>query len=127
MLSVMTLFGVMVGGALGGMLRAWASRAGLRHVGETLPWGTLGANYTAALVLGALTGAAASDAHGLFWAFAATGALGGLSTVSSLAQQTLGLWQQPRRRAAAVYLLLSVGGGIALAAAGYGLFSKGVG
>ncbi|MGO1626879.1 MAG: FluC/FEX family fluoride channel, partial [Halomonadaceae bacterium] len=68
-----------------------------------------------------------SDTAGLFWAFAATGVLGGLSTVSSLAQQTLGLWQQPRRGAAVVYLTLSVAGGIALAAAGYVLASAGGG
>lgn len=128
MLSVTTLFGVMAGGALGGMLRAWASRAGVRHWGNTLPWGTLGVNYAAALMLGALAGGMTqSDTAGLFWAFVATGALGGLSTVSSLAQQTLGLWQQPRRSAAVVYLTLSVAGGIALAAAGYVLASAGGG
>lgn len=120
MLSVTTLIGVMAGGALGGVLRAWASRLGARHLGETLPWGTLGVNYAAALALGALAGGMAqSETAGLFWAFAATGALGGLSTVSSLAQQSLGLWQQLRRGAAVVYLTLSVAGGIALAALGY--------
>lgn len=126
MLNVTTLIGVMAGGALGGVLRAWSSRFGVRHLGETLPWGTLGVNYVAALALGALAGGMTqSDTAGLFWAFAATGALGGLSTVSSLAQQSLGLWQQPRRGAAVVYLALSVAGGIALAAAGYALAGGG--
>jgi|GEM_PF-458682 CrcB protein len=126
MLTITTLVGVMAGGALGGVLRAWASRLGARHLGETLPWGTLGVNYAAALALGTLAGSMAqSETVSLAWAFVAIGALGGLSTVSSLAQQSLGLWQQPRRIAAAVYLALSVAGGIALAAAGYALTAGG--
>jgi CrcB protein len=126
MLTITTLVGVMAGGALGGVLRAWVSRLGARHLSETLPWGTLGVNYAAALALGALAGGVAqSETAGLAWAFVAIGALGGLSTVSSLAQQSLGLWQQPRRIAAAVYLALSVAGGIALAAAGYALTAGG--
>ncbi|WP_017429233.1 CrcB family protein [Vreelandella jeotgali] len=122
MFSPVTLAGVVAGGALGGALRAYATRAGARHLGAQLPWGTLAANYLAALALGALTAAAAlNHTSGLLLAFVATGALGGLSTVSSLAQQTLGLWQEARQAAAAVYLGLSVSGGAALAALGYWL------
>lgn len=126
MFSITALAGVMVGGALGGMLRAFATRAGAQRWGNALPWGTLAANYAAALALGALAGAVADGGElGLAWAFAATGVLGGLSTVSSLALQTLGLWQEPRRRAAVAYMALSVIGGVALAAVGYALTAVG--
>lgn len=122
MFSTTLLMGVMAGGALGGALRAFVARAGARYWGDALPWGTLVANHAAALALGALAGGMAqSQAAGLFWAFAATGALGGLSTVSSLVQQALSLWQESRRRAACAYLALSAGGGIVLAAVGYTL------
>ncbi|WNK20395.1 CrcB family protein [Halomonas piscis] len=126
MSSITTLTAVMAGGALGGMLRALATRAGARLWGNALPWGTLAANYAAALALGAFAGAVARGGElGLAWAFAATGVLGGLSTVSSLALQTLGLWQQPRRGAAIAYLALSVIGGVALAAVGHALTAVG--
>lgn len=122
MFSMTVVAGVMAGGALGGMLRAFATRAGARYIGERLPWGTLAANYTAASLLGALSGAMVrADTSLMLWGFVATGLLGGLSTVSSLAQQTLSLWQASRQRVAVVYMALSVGGGVALAAVGYGV------
>ncbi|MCL7930720.1 fluoride efflux transporter FluC [Halomonas llamarensis] len=122
MLTVTGLMGVMFGGALGALLRLWLGNAVSRRLGERFPWGTLTVNLSAALLLGAVFGAwqvLEVSLDGLGWGIAAVGLLGGYSTVSSLSLQTLTLWQQTRRQAAANYLLTSVAGGIALAAVGY--------
>lgn len=122
MLTATGLIGVMLGGAVGAMLRLWVGNAVTRHAGTRFPWGTLTVNLSAALLLGAAIGAwpvFALSLDGLGWGIAAVGLLGGYSTVSSLSLQTLTLWQQTRRQAAAGYLLTSVAGGIALVALGY--------
>ncbi|MYL23592.1 fluoride efflux transporter FluC [Vreelandella massiliensis] len=120
MLTVTGLIGVMLGGAVGGMLRLWVGNTVARRVGTRFPWGTLAVNLTATLLLGLAFGAGqglAASFEGLGWGIIAAGLLGGYSTVSSLSLQTLTLWQQKKRQAAA-YLFTSVAGGIALVALG---------
>ncbi|MGM0521357.1 MAG: fluoride efflux transporter FluC [Pseudomonadota bacterium] len=127
MLTVTGLIGVMFGGAVGAMLRQWVGNAVSRRVGTRFPWGTLTVNLSAALLLGGAFSAwqvLEVSINGLGWGVAAVGVLGGYSTVSSLSLQTLTLWQQTRRQAAAGYLLTSVAGGIALAALGYVVASR---
>jgi CrcB protein len=124
MLTATGVMGVMLGGAIGAVLRLWVGNAVSRRVGTHFPWGTLVVNLTAALLLGGAFGVwqvREVSLAGLGWGITAVGLLGGYSTVSSLSLQTLKLWQQRRRQAAASYLLTSVVGGIALAALGYGV------
>lgn len=120
MLTVTSLLGVMLGGAVGGMLRLWVGNTLARRVGAHFPWGTLAVNLTAALLLGLAFGVwqgLEASFEGLGWGIIAAGLLGGYSTVSSLSLQTLTLWPQNKRQAA-TYLLISVTGGIALVALG---------
>ncbi len=86
---------VLAGGFLGGILRFAISGAVARTVGETFPWGTLVVNVSGAFTIGALAGSAAL-AGGImatagFREFVLVGILGGYTTVSSFALQTLNL------------------------------------
>ncbi|MGS2745162.1 fluoride efflux transporter FluC [Halomonas sp. LS-001] len=115
------VIGVMLGGALGGMLRMWVGNRVTHYLGGRFPWGTLVINLSSALLLGAAFGVwsvQGSTPDTLGWSILTAGLLGGYSTVSSLSLQVLTLWQQ-RRMSAVCYLLASVTGGIVLVAAGH--------
>lgn len=78
-----------------------------------LPWGTLLANLAGCALLGAI-----SDWHGTARLIAGTAALGAFTTFSTFAAEVASLWAGARRSSAAVYALVTIGGGVALAAAG---------
>jgi CrcB protein len=108
-----------VGGGIGSIARDGLGEA-FPAAGDQLPWSTLAANVSGALLLGLLIGSlAAAAAAGrvvspLVRPFLGTGVLGGYTTFSTFAVQTRHL---PLPSAAA-YIGLSVAGGLAAAAAG---------
>ena len=117
------VIGVMLGGALGGMLRMWVGNRVAHYLGGHFPWGTLVINLSSALLLGVAFGVwnvqgSAPDTLG--WGILAAGLLGGYSTVSSLSLQVITLWPQ-RPVSAVCYLLVSVTGGLVLVAAGHAM------
>jgi fluoride exporter len=113
-----------LGGAAGGLLRAWATAAVERWAGGRLPWGTLAVNVAGSLAAGA--GAALALARGPDAGGAAlglllgVGLLGSFTTVSAFALQVHALLARRRRRAASAYAALSLGLCLAAAAAGFG-------
>ena len=112
---------VLVGGALGGMLRLAIGDAAGRWLGLGFPWGTLVVNVSGALAMGLLAGWLGFPAEGPpsgAWALLGTGLLGGYTTVSSLSLQTLSLWQQERRPAAMGYMTATLAAGLAALALG---------
>jgi fluoride exporter len=92
---VLTLAGIAVGSALGGMARYALSGFVARVIGETFPWGTLVVNASGSLAIGVVAALVAPD--GLFpgdatlWRVAAVGLCGGYTTFSSFSLQTLSL------------------------------------
>lgn len=109
--------GVVVGGAVGTLLRAGVSA--LAPAGGVLPWGTLVANLSGALLLGALVGRvehrrAPGD---LVIATAGTGLLGAYTTFSALAVETVELLATDAAVGVA-YAVTSIVAGLALARAG---------
>ncbi|XKH60138.1 CrcB family protein [Halomonas sediminis] len=115
---------IMIGGALGGMLRLAVSNALARLVGSHFPWGTLGVNLSAAAAIGLVAGmlpAPDLSARSLVWYMLVAGLLGGYSTVSSLSLQTLSLWQSGRHQAAIFNMGGTCLGGLMLLALGYWL------
>lgn len=119
--NMTAVVGVMLGGALGGILRMWLGNRVAHYVGGAFPWGTLVINLSSALLLGAAFGVwnvQGSEPDTLGWSIITAGVLGGYSTVSSLSLQVITLWQQ-RPVAAVCYLLASVTGGLVLVAAGH--------
>lgn len=120
-MTMITMIGVIMGAALGGMLRLWVGNRVSRHVIGYFPWGTLTVNLTAALVMGLASGVwhlSGDEPGALGWALVTVGLLGGYSTVSSLSLQVVTLWQQ-RRDLAVAYLVASLGGGLVLVATGH--------
>lgn len=116
------LLAVAVGGALGATAR-WAVGRLVDAVGSTdgpgaWPWATLIVNLAGCLVVGAAAVRLRRDT--VPWAFVVTGVLGGFTTFSAFAVELDQLVDTDRPLAAAVYALVSLGGGaaaVALAAA----------
>lgn len=88
----MTALLVAFGGGLGAVLRYWIGTTVQGMVpGPAFPWGTLVVNVTGCFAMGVV--AAASDRHSLSaeWrAFLAVGVLGGFTTFSAFANETIG-------------------------------------
>jgi len=115
------MIGVMLGGALGGVLRLWVGNSVSRYTSGYFPWGTLTVNLTAALMIGAAFAVwqvSGEEPGALGWAVIAAGLLGGYSTVSTLSLQVLTLWHH-RPVMAVAYLVASLGGGLAMVASGH--------
>lgn len=114
---------VMVGGAIGSVLRyaisAWISEA--TH--STFPWGTLVVNVIGSFVIGLFTGLTGPDGPLLVSpvarAFVTIGILGGFTTFSSFSLQTMLLVQDGQWFSAAGNILSSVV--LCLVAAGAGI------
>lgn len=117
---------VVLGSAVGGVLRFLVSRIVGQAFGETFPWGTLVVNTSGAFVIGVL-GAAASlhllSEAGLAWKLLVVGGLGSYTTVSSFSLQTLALANGGEYRAAGSNILLSLCLCLGCAAAGFALGS----
>jgi len=117
------VFWVGAGGFIGSSLRffvsGWVQR--LFSFGS-FPWGTLAVNGLGCLVLGFLGGLA--DSRQIFGpaqrAFMFMGVLGGFTTFSTFAYETVGLAQHSGMRALA-NAALQLGLGLAAAATGYAL------
>jgi CrcB protein len=107
---------VMLGGALGALLRHAIGAWLLARVGTGLPWGTLAANLAGAFAAGFLVswleqrGPAA-----LYWrAFLVVGLLGALTTFSALMIESMLNARTGRLAAYTGYLVLSMAGGFVL-------------
>jgi CrcB protein len=106
-------------GSTGALLRTWLVR---RLPKRPLPSGVLAANVVASVVGGA---AVAGRAHlGPTWLLVVIGGLcGGLSTLSTLAADTVELWLENRRRDAVGNIVVNVVLGLLAAWAAWSLVS----
>lgn len=96
-----------IAGAVGTLARAGVTGAAVRLVGTTYPWGTLVVNVVGAFAFGAIVGVSRSRlplAHGLD-TIVLVGLLGGFTTFSSYAFQTVELWESGRPALAAGYAI----------------------
>ena len=114
---------VMLGSGLGGGARLWVSTLVSRVSGIAFPWGTLVVNIAGCLVVGALGALLAPpgrlhDAQQLR-VFLVTGFLGGFTTFSAFALETVLLYQRDQALAAAGYVIASTVGCVAAAALTY--------
>jgi CrcB protein len=113
------LFLAMLGGALGSGARYLTGRATLALLGPDYPYGTLTVNLLGGLAMGLLAGILARTAAGEPWRlFLGVGVLGGFTTFSSFALDTVVLAERGAPFVALGYVLLSVTGSIAALAAG---------
>jgi CrcB protein len=114
---------VLLGGFFGGISRFFVSGFVGRRIGETFPWGTLVVNVSGALVIGGLAGLVRARggafAGETFRDLALVGFLGGYTTVSSFALQTLNLALDGQGLQAALNTILSAGLCVAAVGAGF--------
>lgn len=110
------------GGALGGLARFWLSQWIDRRTGGRFPWGTLAVNTSGALLIGVALGLVA-DPRGAswLWLLLVVGVLGSFTTVSSFSLQTVGAAERDGWCPAIAYVLLTLGGGLALVYVGHAL------
>ena len=111
---------VAAGGFVGAPSRYLLDRAVTRRIESDLPWGTFAINVTGSLLLGLLTGLAATGhLPDLAKALVATGFCGAYTTFSTFTFETVRLVEDGRLLEAAGNVLASVA--VGLAAAGVGL------
>lgn len=107
-------------GAVGTLARAGVTSLAVRVAGTTFPWGTLLVNVGGALAFGAVVGVSRARIplpHSVETALL-VGLLGGFTTFSSYAFQSLELWQQGRPLAATAYVVVSNAAALAAVWAG---------
>lgn len=105
---------VMAGGAIGSAARYQVGRWTLGWLGPNYPWGTLTVNIVGGVLMGLLVGALTKmSVPGENWRlFAAIGMLGGFTTFSSFALDTVNMIERGALLAALGYILISVAGAI---------------
>jgi CrcB protein len=109
-LTVSSALAVFLGGALGGLARAWLAT---RISGAG---GLLVVNISGSFALGWLAATVALDST--VWLFCATGILGAYTTVSSFALQTVQMWQAGVQAQAIANVAASVAMSVCAAALG---------
>lgn len=125
-----------LGGVLGALLRFavdayFVSRRLAHPERKHWPHATLVVNIAGSFLIGAvagsallLSGADPEPGRGLSVGLS-IGLAGGLTTFSSWSVATVGLWEEGRRRAAVVNVVLNLLLGLAAAAAGFAAFASG--
>ena len=106
------LFGyitVFFGAGIGGMLRLAANRAGI-YLSLSFPWSTLFVNVSGSLAIGLIAGwfALRGQAGQTFRLFLTTGVLGGYTTFSAFALDTVLLWEREQAWGSVFYVTSSV-------------------
>ncbi len=108
-------------GALGSVLRYLVAQASQRALGTGFPWGTLAVNLLGSLAIGLLWELAASGrlVSARTATALATGLLGGFTTFSAFSLEAVKMGSEGGRLGlAALYVGLSLAGGIAAVLAG---------
>ena len=103
-----------IGGFLGAVTRYFISSK--MNAQKRIPKGTLLVNLTGALLIGIILGLGLP-----LWVtmLLVSGFAGALTTFSTMNKELIELWGNDEKHNAILYLLLTYGGGIALAALGY--------
>lgn len=117
---MISLFLVMAGGALGAGARHLTGRLMIALLGHGYPWGTLTVNLVGGLLMGLLVGGLARlSVPGEGWRlFLSVGILGGFTTFSSFALDTVTMLERGDLGLALGYALMSLIGSVLAVFAG---------
>ena len=114
----MWIWWIAAGGAVGSVIRYGV---GLALASSRFPWATLGVNVIGSLALGFVLTWSAGRWSAEVSVPVTVGLLGGFTTFSTFSWETFTLLQAGRAAEGAVYVALSVVGGLAAALLGYSL------
>ena len=124
----MTWLAIVIGGALGALVRHALGQYVMRRWGSTgFPYGIVIVNLAGCLAIGVFAGAVAGgrlSAGPVLRSFVVIGLLGGFTTFSSFGLDTLTLVQEGRSAAAAANVALQVGLGLLAVWAGFAAASR---
>jgi fluoride exporter len=114
------VFGVALGGALGASARYGVDRLIERRTTSWFPWSTFTINITGCFLIGLLTAVLVERQHLPAWVRVGlvVGVIGGYTTFSTFAQEALELGEVHHVATAFVYIVASVGIGLAAVYAG---------
>ncbi|GAB4320230.1 MAG: fluoride efflux transporter CrcB [Bacteroidales bacterium] len=111
---------LITGGAAGTLMRYFVSGLVHRYSGAGFPWGTLFVNVSGALIMGILWGIFEVRGYSSpVRIFLLIGLLGGYTTFSSFAIETLNLWREGEYWPAVAYVAMSNILGFAAVAGGF--------
>lgn len=108
---------VALGGSIGSVLRYAASRLWIFEA-KGFPWATCGVNLLGSLAIGLFWGLLSGKNEEAYRLFLITGVLGGFTTYSGFAMETLQLFTSSPVMAV-LYVLVTLLGGLGLAGLGY--------
>ncbi|MDP0491474.1 MAG: fluoride efflux transporter CrcB [Verrucomicrobiota bacterium JB023] len=109
---------VFLGGGLGALSRYYLSSFIIRAVPSRFPLGIFACNVLGCFLIGLGVGFAAKSAPSWFGPFALIGFLGGFTTFSTFANDSLSLMQAGRAELAWVNIIASIAVGLAAVACG---------
>jgi len=126
MMSWQTILAIGSGAFLGAVLRAYMNGVVNHHFPHTLPFGTMSVNLIGSFIIGVLF---AYFSYTTFFSvqaksFLTTGFLGGLTTYSTFAMETVFLLGGGNLLMAGLNMALNTFGTVAMAASGYYLFRQ---
>jgi fluoride exporter len=126
MMSFQTILAIGSGAFIGAVLRAYLNGVVNHHFPHTLPFGTLSVNLIGSFIIGVLF---AYFSYSTFFSvqaksFLTTGFLGGLTTYSTFAMETVFLLSGGNLLMAGLNMALNTFGTVAMAASGYYLFKQ---
>lgn len=125
-MSFQTILTIGSGAFIGAVLRAYLNGVVNHHFPHTLPFGTLSVNLIGSFIIGVLF---AYFSYSTFFSvqaksFLTTGFLGGLTTYSTFAMETVFLLSGGNLLMAGLNMALNTFGTVAMAASGYYLFKQ---
>jgi CrcB protein len=106
---VITVLWIGIGGFIGANARYWLGRATIERWGASFPWGTLAVNLIGSLLIGIIleTIALRAVSDPAYRLFLVIGILGGFTTFSSFAAETVALIDEGQWTRALAYVLAS--------------------
>ena len=125
-MSFQTILAIGSGAFIGAVLRAYLNGVVNHHLPHALPFGTLSVNLIGSFIIGVLF---AYFSYTTFFSvqaksFLTTGFLGGLTTYSTFAMETVFLLDGGNVLLAAANMALNTVGTVAMAASGFYLFKQ---